>query len=349
MLTAFGDNFEHRGEVGASLCILKGDETLIDVFAGTSIDGEQPWQRETMSVVHSCTKAAVSLSLLWLIDQGEVALHREVGDYWPEYRQAGKDATTIRMLLDHSAGLPALRAKLAPGSFLDWDLMVELLAKEAPFWVPGSAHGYQMTTHGWLVGEIVRRVTGVSLGQFFNEQFAQPLGLDFWIGLPDEEHHRVTRLKGAKPVRGEAVPQFTKALLDDASGIPALAFFNTGKFRADDPASYRANLVQGWDYERPSTGATLCTAGGWWHLGGTRFFSESAIDQMSKTWVAGADQTLCMPSHFGLGLMKSMDNTYRPSGAFESCVIGQHAFGHAGAGGSIGLPIPRSDSVLDTP
>ena len=84
-------------------------------------------------MVHSCTKAAVSLSLLWLIDQGEVALHREVGDYWPEYRQAGKDATTIRMLLDHSAGLPALRAKLAPGSFLDWDLMVELLAKEAPF------------------------------------------------------------------------------------------------------------------------------------------------------------------------------------------------------------------------
>ena len=73
--------------MGASLCILKGDETLIDVFAGTSIDGEQPWQRETMSVVHSCTKAAVSLSLLWLIDQGEVALHREVGDYWPEYRR----------------------------------------------------------------------------------------------------------------------------------------------------------------------------------------------------------------------------------------------------------------------
>ena len=341
VLTAFADNFEHRGEVGASLCILKGDETLVDVFAGTSIDGEQPWQRETMSVVHSCTKAAVSLSLLWLIDQGEVALHREVGDYWPEYREAGKDATTIRMLLDHSAGLPALRAKLAPGSFLDWDLMVELLAKEAPFWMPGSAHGYQMTTHGWLVGEIVRRVTGVSLGQFFNEQFAQPLGLDFWIGLPDDEHHRVTRLKGAKPVRGEAVPQFTKALLDDASSIPALAFFNTGKFRADDPASYRAEFGAGGGITNGRALARLfapLAVGG--SLGGTRFFSESAIHQMSKTWVAGADQTLCMPSHFGLGLMKSMDNTYRPSGAFESCVIGQHAFGHAGAGGSMGFADP---------
>ena len=243
------------------------------------------------------------------------------------------------MLLDHSAGLPALRAKLAPGSFLDWDLMVELLAKEAPFWVPGSAHGYQMTTHGWLVGEIVRRVTGVP-GQFFNEQFAQPLGLDFWIGLPDEEHHRVTRLKGAKPVRGEAVPQFTKALLDDAPVFRRLRSSILGSLERMIRRATDGIWCRWWDYERPSTGATLCTAGGWWQLGGTRFFSESAIDQMSKTWVAGADQTLCMPSHFGLGLMKSMDNTYRPSGAFESCVIGQHAFGHAGAGGSMGFADP---------
>ena len=341
VVQTFLDNFVHRGEVGASLCILSGRETLVDIYAGTAIDGTTPWTRGTVSVVHSCTKAAVALCLLKLIDEGKVDLHREVRRYWPQYAQNGKEATSVRMLLDHSAGLPALRQKVEPGAFLDWDRMVDLLAAEPPFWSPGSRHGYQMTTFGWLVGEVVRQVSGMSLGQYFKTHFANPLNLDFWIGMPDEEMDRVTPLRGAKPVRGEAVPAFTKGLLADPNGIPALAFFNTGKFRADEPASYRAEFGAGGGLTHGRGLARLfapLAVGG--ALGERTYFSKPAIEQMSKTWVAGADQTLCMPSRFGLGLMKSMDNTHRPSGGFESCVIGHTAFGHAGAGGSLGFADP---------
>ena len=343
VLNAFVNNFNARGELGAGLAIYRQGTCLVDLVGGFSDKERQnPWQKDTVCVVHSCTKAATALCLHHLIDQGDVQLNDPVARFWPEYGQSGKRSTTLAMLLNHTSGIPALRAPLPEQAFLDWPYMTRVIAEAAPFWEPGTQHGYQMTTFGWLIGEVVRRVSGQSLGQYFKTHLAEPLGADFWIGLPEEEHHRVAKLARYRPQKGLASAAFTRRLMADPEGIPALAYFNTGKFRADAAASYSAEFGAGGGIGSAQSLARLygpLANGGC--SGGQQLLSERQVSLMADTSIKGGeDRTLIMPTHFSLGFMKSMDNFERPGGAMESLVLGSSAFGHAGAGGSLGFADP---------
>ena len=181
----FAINFDKYTEIGSSLCVIADGEVTVDLFAGYTSDQKNvEWNENTLAVAFSCTKAAVALCAHILIDKGLLNAQEKVTKYWPEYGMNGKEDTTIEMILNHSAGLPALKTKVKDGGFLDWDYVVNLLENEAPFWKPGDQTGYHMMTTGWLIGEIIRRISGKSLGQFFKDEISDPLNLEYWIGLP---------------------------------------------------------------------------------------------------------------------------------------------------------------------
>src|SRR5262249_32721462 len=151
---------------------------VVDLWGGSADRfGERPWERDTICLVWSCTKGAVALCAHILVSRGRLDLDAPVSKYWPEFAQPGKDAIPVRWLLDHQAGLPAVRAPLRPGGLYDWHYMTEVLAAEEPFWPPGTRQGYHAATFGHLVGEVVRRVDGRDVGTFFREEIAGPLGL----------------------------------------------------------------------------------------------------------------------------------------------------------------------------
>ena len=336
VLDEFVTNFEAREETGASICLSIEGETVVDLWGGRQHPKQdRDWQEDTLCVVHSVTKAAVALCAHILIAEGKLALHAPVTEYWPEFGAAGKENTSVAMMLNHSSALPALREPLKEGGYLDWGYMVDRLANEAPFWEPGTAHGYHMSTFGWTVGELIRRTSGQSLGEFFRERIAEPLNLDFYIGLPEPEHHRVSRMMRWAPKKGAPISPFTQALFKGTNTIQYLALLNSGKYRTDAPESYLCEFGAGGGIAnaRGVAGMFLPLANG-----GGDLVDRLAIERMSAVSVAsGQDRTLLMPSRFGLGFMLSMDNRYRSAGELETVIMGKHAFGHAGAGGSLGF------------
>ena len=341
VLDEFARNFNERNELGASVCINVAGETLVDLWGGMKSQGKEAdsWEEDTISVVFSCTKASTALCAHMLIDQGKLELNAPVAEYWPEFASNGKEQATVAMMLNHSVGVPALREPVKEGGFLDWDYMSDRLAREAPFWKPGTRNGYHMTTFGWTVGELVRRVSGQSLGTFFRKNIAEPLHLDFWIGLPESEFSRVSRISRWKPEKGQKLASFTQALLNDRNSLQYLAFLNTGRHKTDSPDSYCAEYGAGGGIGNARSLAAMYTplANGGQH-NGTRLLSSDHIDRMRAVSVATSeDATLLMPSRFSLGFMLSMDNRYRESGYMETLILGQQAFGHAGAGGSVGF------------
>jgi CubicO group peptidase (beta-lactamase class C family) len=375
VLAAFRDNFLSRGEVGAGVALSVGGVTRVDLWGGASrvpaglqadalpgvkaevradaqlnglgADTDTPWTRDSLVVVFSCTKAATALAAHVLIDRGLLDPEAPVTEYWPEFGAAGKADVTVAMMLNHSAGVPALRAPVAKGGFLDWDYMVGRLAAEAPFWEPGTRNGYHMSTFGWTVGELVRRVSGQSLGAFFRAAIAEPLGIDFWIGLPDAEHPRVSGLLPWLPERGAPVPAFTRALQlrlkDPEPSLQYLALMNTGGHRSDTPAAWRAEFGGGGGIAnaRALAGMYAPLANGGTH-NGVRIVSAEQVERMRAVSAATqVDATLLMPTRFGAGFMRSMDNRRRPAGHMESMLLGRSAFGHAGAGGSVGFADPE--------
>ncbi|HEY6599936.1 MAG TPA: serine hydrolase domain-containing protein [Pseudomonadales bacterium] len=344
VVDTFVENFAARGEVGAALCINIAGDTVVDVWGGrvAQDDAAAPWTDDTISLVYSCTKAATALCAHMLIDRGHIDLHAPVSTYWPEFAANGKESATVAMLLNHSVGVPALREPVKEGGFYDWDYMAARVAAEKPFWEPGTRNGYHMATFGWTVGELVRRVSGRSLGTFFREEVAEPLELDFWIGLPDVHIPRVAPMIPWVPERGGARPPFTRALLTDPKSIPSLAFLNRGNHKADSPLAYASEFGAGGGIANARALAGMYTplANGGEHAG-VRLVSADHIVRMREISTATQlDATLLMPTRFSLGFMRSMDNRHRPTGDMESGLLGAAAFGHAGAGGSIGFADP---------
>ena len=189
---AFAALFNDPQERGAALCIQVGGATVIDVWGGTADkDGEQAWHTDTIANLFSCTKTFTAVTALQLVEEGKLALDVPVVRYWPEFAAAGKASITLRHLLSHRAGLPALREPMPPQALYEWQTMVDALAAEAPWWTPGDGHGYAAITYGWLLGELIRRADGRSPGQSIMARTALPLGLDFHVGLADDEFYRV--------------------------------------------------------------------------------------------------------------------------------------------------------------
>ena len=174
---AFAENFATRGENGAAVCVVVNESVVVDLWGGSADAGRsRPWRRETLVNVFSVGKAMAALCVHRLVGQGRLDVDDPVARYWPEFAAAGKQDVTVRQVLSHQAGLPAVRRRLPEGAMLDWETMTLALAEQEPWWKPGTAHGYHVNTFGFLVGELVRRITGKTLGSVFRDEVAGPLG-----------------------------------------------------------------------------------------------------------------------------------------------------------------------------
>lgn len=335
-------NFLEHDELGASACITLEGETVLDVWGGRVVpDAPAAWNADTVSIVFSCTKGATALCAHILADRGLLDLDAPVKTYWPEYARNGKENTTVRMMLDHSAAVPAIREPLHKGAVNDWDLMCERLANETPFWEPGLRHGYHALTFGWTVGEIVRRVSGKSLGTFFRDEVAKPLGLDFWIGAPELIEARVTPIIQFKPAKGDPLSPLAEKALSDRSSAAALFLFNDGGFNPNRRDCHAAEIggANGITNARGLAGMYAPLANGGVQRR-VKLLSADSIARMGQVSMAShLDETLRVPTRFSLGFMKSMDN--RARGNFGNVLLGESAFGHVGAGGSIGFADPQ--------
>jgi CubicO group peptidase (beta-lactamase class C family) len=191
----FGDNFEGHGDVGAAVCVYRHGRKVVDLWGGLADAGTgRPWTRDTLQLVYSATKAATATCAHLLAQRGELDLDKPAADYWPEFAAQGKADIPVRWLLSHRAGLPVIDNPLPLADLLAWDPMAAALAAQRPVWERGTAHGYHGRTFGWLVGELIRRVSGRSVGTFFAEEIAGPAGLDFYIGLPAAERGRASQM-----------------------------------------------------------------------------------------------------------------------------------------------------------
>jgi len=329
----FAQNFKKYREIGSSICVVIDGEITVDLWAGhKNKQRTKEWNEKTLSVAFSSTKAALALCAHLLIDRGELYTKEKVTKYWPEYGKKGKEDTTVEMILNHSAGLPALKTEVKEGGFLDWDYIVELLENEEPFWVPGEETGYHMMTTGWLIGELIRRVSGKSLGEFFNDEIRDPYNLDYWIGLPESEHERVAKVTPFKSSPDDKPSSFADAFREEENSIQRLSLTNTGGYDYNATETYSSELggVGGITNARSLAGMFTPLA-----QNNEKLLSKSSVKRLSESNVkSNIDNMLLFPTNFSEGFMLHMDNRNNFEGEGGSFMIGPNAFGHVGFGGS---------------
>ena len=336
-------NFEQRDEIGASVSITLDGQRVVDLWGGRKSVGGDAWERDTISVVFSCTKGASALCAHMAVDRGLLDLDVPVARYWPEFGQNGKEDAIVSMMLDHSVGVPALREPLKQGAYYDYDHMVGLLERETPFWKPGTRNGYHGVTSAWTVGEMVRRSTGQRMGAFLREAVTGPLAIDFWMGLPETEEARVAPVIAYPPDATTFNSRIALAIAADPQGPSALFALNGGGF---NPNAREARAAEIGSATGVSNGrgladlyAPLANGGA---FGGLRLVGADTLARMARVSVAThEDATLAIPTRFSLGFMKSMDNRALANADSCSAVMSDAAFGHVGAGGSIGFADPE--------
>jgi CubicO group peptidase (beta-lactamase class C family) len=326
-------------EVGAAIAVEVGGNRVVDIWGGhTDAARTRPWQRDTLVNVWSTTKTPTALLAHLLADRGQLDLDAPVARYWPEFAAAGKESLPVRYLLSHRAGLPAVRVPVTAEDTYDWKLMTERLAGTEPWWEPGTQCGYHALTYGWLVGEVVRRVSGSSVGELMRAEFAGPLDADFHIGLPDGEHHRVATLVQPPPPDAEAraalsaqLPPVVLATL----GNPPL----TGA-AANEPGWRRAEIPAANGHGTARAVATLygvlAQRG---TVAGRQYLSAGQVERVREGQGAAVDVILGyglggQATETGLGvLLSGADGHYGPN---------ERAVGHDGYGGSFGLADPEA-------
>lgn len=339
----FERNFRERDEAGAAVSLTLGGETVVDLWGGMVAEG-RPWERDTVCVVFSCTKGATAICAHVLVSRGKLDTEAPVADYWPEFATNGKERATVRMMLDHSVGVPTFHNALKQRAALDWDYMCERLAAEEPFWKPGTRNGYHMINFGWTVGELVRRVSEKSLGTFFAENVAGPTGAEFWIGLPEAIEPRIAPMIPYVRQSGEPLSAFELAIVEDRKCISALAMVNGGGWNPAEREARAAEVGGGGGFANGRGLAAIyapLACGG--SLPGAALVDSLTLSRMGQISVStNEDATLMIPTKFALGFMKSMDNRRAPAGRRDSVILSGPAFGHVGAGGSIGFADPEA-------
>jgi CubicO group peptidase (beta-lactamase class C family) len=335
---AFAENFQKRDELGAAVSIVMDGRPVVDLWGGHSDEAKtQLWQRDTLVNVYSTTKGLTATCAHRLIDQGKLDPDEPVSKYWPEFAQAGKKDLPVRYLLSHRAGLPAIKKPLAEDAIYHWDTMTSALAEQEPWWQPGTKHGYHALTIGWLVGEVIKRITGSGLGTYFHTEIAEPLGLDAHIGLDAKHDKRVSDLLPSPPPEPGQPNLFAEAE-KDPEGPTAKAFLNPPvltKPQVVNSRAWRAAEIGGGNAH--TTARSLArmygalARGG--ELDGYRIVRPEALERFWAEQSFGPDQVLIqLPTRFSLGFMLS-----QPGMGFGPNI---KAFGHPGAGGSLGFADP---------
>jgi CubicO group peptidase (beta-lactamase class C family) len=338
---ALAGNFREHGELGAAVAVVLDGTPVVDLWAGwVDTARTQPWQRDTLVNVFSVGKAMAALSVLILVDRRQVNLDAPVAHYWPEFAAGGKQAVTVRTLLCHRAGVPAIRRILPDDAMYDWSLMTSALADESPWWEPGSQHGYHVNTFGFLAGEIVRRVSGESFGGFFQHEIATPLSADFHFGIGPEHDQRVADyLFGSGPAElvtedaerqrlksDPALQMLLRHVYANPPGLSGLGTVNTRAWRAAQIPSTNGHATARAVARIYS--ALACAEG----VDGVRLLRSGTLEQAITEASSGPDLVLRRPSRFGLGFQLTQPE--RPLGP------NPRSFGHFGAGGSLGFADP---------
>jgi len=332
---AFERNFAERGDWGAAVCVYVDGARVVDCWGGHADRARtRPWTADTIVSVASTTKGMVALCAHMLAERGKLHLDAPVARYWPEFAAAGKQDIPVRWLLSHRAGLPAIRRTLPAEALFDWTAMTEALAESAPWWTPGAGHGYHAITYGHLVGEVIRRAAGRTVGTFLREEVTAPLGADFFIGVPAEADGRAAEVL-APPPPGE--PTIWDTILADPESVSGRTFLNPPRTpNLINTRAWRAAEIPGANGHTSARGvarvyAALARGG---ELDGVRLLEPAAIDRAIEEQSRGRDTVLTLPTRFASGFMLGM-----PGGIFN-CGPGRRTFGHPGQGGSIGFADP---------
>jgi len=331
---AFAENFATRGESGAAICVVAGGRIVANLWGGwTTAARTMPWRPGTLVNIFSVGKGLMSVLTARLAGTGLLDTDAPVARYWPEFGAAGKESVTVRQLLSHQAGVPAIRRRLPPGAMLDWAVMTSAIAEQVPWWQPGTAHGYHVNTFGFAVGEVLRRVTGRTVGALLREDVAGPLGADVYIGLPAAQHDRVADFEwpGALPPEEDRPDLAGEHLMEhnayyNPGGLSGAGVVNTASWReAELPATNGHGSAVGVArvYAALAAGGTV---------DGVRIVDAGALADATIEQVYGDDRILHRPSRFGLGFQLTQPD--RPMGR------GPGAYGHFGAGGSLGFCDP---------
>lgn len=331
---AFAANFVEHGEVGAACSVYLDGEPVVDIWGGSAdVEQARPWTEDTIVITFSCTKGATAVCANKLVQEGRLDPDAPVAKYWPEFAANGKAHIPVSWALSHRAGLAEVQGDFTLDDVAAWDPIVEGIAAQAPVWEPGTAHGYHTRSYGWINGEIIRRITGVSMGQYYAKEVAAPLGLDFYIGAPEELDPRIARLYPA--VHDADTQALIDAVLADQSTLmgrvmsgPSGLFacndmWNTRRMRAAEMPSSNGH----GDARSLARMYAACIG----EVDGVRLLSDETVERASRVLSDGPDCVIGQPLSIGLGFM--LASTF-PKG------VGARTFGHSGAGGSTAFADP---------
>ena len=331
---AFNNNFVEHGEIGASVCITVNGETVVNLWGGYSEPSKKSfWQEDQLVNAFSIGKGITAVVAAQCVAQGLVSYDTRVASMWPEFAIHGKEELTLRDLLGHRAGLPAVRTRLPANSMFNWKLMTESLAAETPWWIPGQEHGYHVNTYGFLVGEVLRRTTGKTVGQLITEMIAAPLNAEIYLGTPAHLHSRIADYEWPSDPFPEEEPaglneeqllQFNT--YSNPSGLSGAGVVNTAPWRLAEMPSTNVHASAG----AISTLYTSLAHGG--SHDNVTLLPSAVLDIASSEVSLGDDRILHRTSRFGHGFQLPI-----PERGFGPNV---ESFGHFGAGGSVGFCDP---------
>jgi CubicO group peptidase (beta-lactamase class C family) len=327
----FRENFQKQGDLGAALSIWQNGRPVLQLEGGfRDAQREQPWTPDTLVLVWSATKGIGSACLLHALQENAIDLSRRVADFWPEFGQNGKGDIDIATLMSHAAGLCAFDERV---NVLDYPAVISALERQSPIWLPGTAHGYHARTFGFLIDELTRRISGLSISNYWRRIFAEPLALDFWIGLPNELNNRVATIYAAKAGGAAEPAAFYRDLatagtlqqrtFSSPAGLQSVSAMNKAEIRAKPIVSFGGI---GSAQALAKFYATLANDG---MMDGNRYFEAETIRQMSTTISSGIDSVFEVATAFSAGFM--VDTADAPRPIFGRGNVG---FGHPGAGGS---------------
>jgi CubicO group peptidase (beta-lactamase class C family) len=335
----FQENFEKFGELGAAVSVWQNGKPIIDLYGGfRDAHRESSWTSDTLVLVWSATKGIGSACVLHVLQQHNINLDRRVAEFWPAFSQGSKERITLAQLLSHQAGLCALDQRV---DVLDYDAVIRALEAQKPLWPPGTAHGYHARTFGFLLDELVRRIAGKPLSEYWQENFARPLNLDFWIGLPKKQNSRVATMYAARSGKPPEPKQFYADLVRPGTlarktftspyGLNAISQMNSVEIRQQPIVSFGGI---GTASALAKFYSMLANGG---KADGQTFFSVETLEWMKTTLSDGVDRVFQMPTAFSAGFMKdARETTRRIFGPSRT------SFGHPGAGGSHAFADPEN-------
>ena len=330
--------FEKDMHIGAGLAVYHRGRKVVDLWGGLADDEtKRPWERDTMAVSFSTTKGLAAACIHLLAERGRIDYADPVAKYWPEFAQNGKSNISVYHVLTHQAGIPQVPASLSSRDLLDWDRTVAAIAELTPLWEPGAETGYHALTFGWLTGELVRRIDGRSIGRFFAEEIASPLGItEMFIGTPASVEPKIAKLKSRIVMTPEMQAQM--AQFTSGESLTARALGPTDGLLndiIDSPEGHQAEIpaANGVMSARDLARLYACYAG-YGELDGVRLFTESRVRTMSEQQTYRPDKVIILPIGWALGYMTGGTPGW-PQGPRKT------SFGHAGFGGSIGYADPE--------